>query len=360
MSIARIQSVDILRGVTVALMILVNNPGSWTYVYPALLHAHWDGLRLADLVFPAFLFIVGLSVVFSLRVAKSSETARRAVLPKIMKRSALLVLLGLALNVIPEFNLQELRWPGVLQRIGLVFAATALAYLWLTMKQRIVLVTFILLGYWLLLCYLPIPDTGHVSLAVSDNLPAWLDRQLMSGHLWQNTKTWDPEGILSTLPAIATGIIGSLAAELSFSRKPQTQLLMLGIGLMAFGLIWQFYFPFNKALWTSSYVLFTAGATSCIWVLFIAIYDHGKSPYFSLPFLALGANPLLAYAGSELLAKLLFSMQWHGLSWSGHLFAVAQQVWPNQLASLSIGVLMVLFWMVICLQLMRKGIRLKL
>lgn len=358
---SRFYSVDMLRGLAVALMILVNNPGSWSTVYPVLLHAPWHGLQLADTVFPAFLFVVGVSVVLSLRGGKAADAPKPALLWGSAKRGALLIGIGLLLNAFPHFDTDTLRYPGVLQRIGIVFTITAWAYLFLGFRQRLALALFIVLGYWLVLYTVPVPGTGSTGMAQADNLPAWLDRQLMAGHLWAQSRTWDPEGLLSTVPALATGLFGTLAAELMLeNRQPVRKLALFAMLCMACGLLCSVWVPLNKALWSSSFVLVTAGISCALLALSVELFDVRGVRAGTLPFIVLGANPLFAYVGSEFLARLLSVVRIQGGSLSAHLHGLFRHVAEPYAASLAMAMVTVAVWMCLCYLLWRRKIWIKL
>jgi predicted acyltransferase len=312
----RIVSVDFLRGLTVAGMILVNNPGSWEYIYAPLRHAGWHGCTPTDFIFPFFIFIVGVSVAYSLATIKNQPAQHGAAIRKIVKRSALLFLFGLILNFLTTFDWETLRIPGVLQRISIVFLVSALLYLKTNIRTQIVLVFVLLVGYWLLLTQIPVPGIGPANLEPGTNLAAWVDSQVLCGHVWAVTQTWDPEGLLSTLPAIASALIGVVAGTcLRRSAKPQNTIVamaMAGIILVAGAWLWNSTFPINKSLWTSSFVLYTSGVALlvlalCYWLMDIKGYKTGIRP-----FLAFGANAMTAYMLSEIVAIVLYSVSISG------------------------------------------------
>ena len=306
---SRLISLDVLRGITIAAMILVNDPGSWEYVYAPLKHAVWDGCTPTDLVFPFFLFMVGVAITLALTKRKAANTGRRQLILKIIRRSIILFLLGLFLNGFPYYELGSLRIPGVLQRIALVYLASALIFVttkWVT-QFRIAIV--LLVVYWILMNYVPVPDYGPANLRPETNLGAWLDRLLLGGHLWSQTKIWDPEGILSTLPAISTCLAGILTGHLLLSSEDQVRkvvwLFVIGAICIFLGLLWDMTFPINKALWTSSYVLYTAGIALeclalCYW--FIDILGYKK---WTGPWVIFGINAITAYVLSGIVARLL-------------------------------------------------------
>ena len=306
----RIIAVDFLRGLTVAGMILVNNPGSWSNIYLPMQHSSWNGCTPTDLVFPFFLFIVGISVSYSLNAARSSGANQTIFVVKIIKRASILFLLGLVLNFIPDFDLGSLRIPGVLQRIAIVFLFSALLFLKTSVRTQLLVSISVLMLYWLIMTLVPVPGIGVSSLESETNLSAWLDYKLLTNHLWKYTKTWDPEGILSTLPALISGLIGVLAGSWLKSDSEQKdkviRLFVVGNSLIVIALVWDMIFPINKSLWTSSFVLYTSGIAMvvlaiCYWLIDIQSYSRVIKPV-----VAFGSNAIAAYIISELLAKVFY------------------------------------------------------
>ena len=303
----RVQSVDFLRGLTIMFMILVNTPGSWSYVYAPLLHAEWNGLTLADFVFPFFLFIVGISISFVYKL-KNKDTATYK---KILIRSLKLIVLGLFLNVfLPYFPFIEesIRIPGVLQRIGIVFFAVSILYLNSNSKQLLIISSIILLGYWIWLAYIPLPNGTLPTLERSPNNWAnYLDYFLLKGHTWQ--PDYDPEGILSTFPAIVSAIIGVLIGETLIGEKKKkfTFLISTGILLIILGGIMNVFFPINKALWSSSFVLVTSGCATLLLTVFYYFMDYKKYKFGNIV-KYVGANAILIYFLSSFISKIFYSI----------------------------------------------------
>lgn len=299
----RILSVDFLRGLTVAFMIFVNSPGSWDYVYPWFAHARWNGCTPTDLVFPFFLFIVGLSVCFSLSNAKSKPVTGKLIW-KILKRALLLFLIGVLINGFPFYQLEVLRIPGVLQRIAIVFFCCALLYVNTSVTVQVITVGCLLFGYWAILSLVPHPGTGSVSLEPGKHIGAWLDQLLLGNHVWKQTNPWDPEGVLSTIPAIASGLIGVITGSLmNRMEEKKTMVIYLFIAgnmLLLAAFIWNPFFPINKNLWTSSYVLCTSGIALnalAISYWFLDLKQYRKGTKWGKAF---GANAITAYILSEL------------------------------------------------------------
>ena len=304
----RLYSLDVFRGMTVAAMILVNNPGSLDSVYPPLLHAKWNGCTPTDLIFPFFLFIVGVSIHFAYQ-SKLAEGLTKKVFLKILKRALIIFSLGIFLSLFPKFNFSTVRIPGVLQRISLVFLFCSLIYFKANWLAQIRLAIILLVGYFILLTLVPVPDFGPANLEPETNLGAWLDRLLLEGHLWGQSKIWDPEGLLSTVPAIATGMLGMLTGKLFTAVKEPAQkvswLFFIGAILILLGLVWDMVFPINKSLWTSSYVLYSAGIAmqflaACYWLI-----DVQGIKKWSTPFIYYGMNAIFVFVASGLLAKIL-------------------------------------------------------
>ncbi len=306
---SRLRSLDAFRGFTIAAMILVNNPGSWSHVFPALLHAPWHGWTPTDLIFPFFLFIVGVAIPFSTEKRMERGTPRPRLVLQMLRRSAILVGLGLFLAAFPFFDLGTLRLPGVLQRIGIVYLVVGAATLWFTRRELRWLAAVCLVGFHAVMRFVPAPGGVAGDLEPGTNLAAWLDRTLLGPNLYQGT--WDPEGVLSTVPAIATAVIGVLAGkrllQWGAEEEKASGLLAAGFVLMSAGWAWSFWLPINKNLWTSSYVLFTGGIALSLLALFLLLMDRPEkqAPPWTRPLEALGRNAITVFVGSGLLAKAL-------------------------------------------------------
>ncbi|MDP3468318.1 MAG: DUF5009 domain-containing protein [Daejeonella sp.] len=312
----RLLSLDVFRGLTVAAMILVNNPGSWTHIYAPLKHAEWHGCTPTDLIFPFFLFIVGVSISYALGSKKGYMSHSKLIMTA-LKRALILFGLGLFLNLFPKVftepleAFQTVRIPGVLQRIAVVFFITALIFIKTNPKTQLRLLIGILIAYWAMMTLIPVPGVGYANLEKETNLGAWIDRTLLTeAHLWRSAKTWDPEGILSTLPAIATGLFGVLVGNW-LKRKDREESVkiswMFSIGILAviLGLIWDLCFPINKALWTSSFVLYSGGLATiglalCYWMIDVQGYKKGIKP-----FVVYGVNAITVFFLSGLIPRIL-------------------------------------------------------
>lgn len=296
-------------------MILVNTPGSWDHVYAPLLHAEWHGVTPTDYIFPFFIFIVGVSITLSFGKLLAMGKSKAALGWKTLKRAAIIFALGLFLWLFPDFNFSEIRIPGVLQRIALVFLACALLYLHTTWRQQAFIGTMLLVLYWAVMRLVPVPGIGAGVLEPGQNLAAWIDSLLVPGKMWQGT--WDPEGILSTFPAIATGILGMLAGRVlgATGLTEERRVLWLFLGgfvLFAVGTMWGWVFPINKNLWTSSYVLYTGGLAALALAsayFVIEILGHTKWATVGVIF---GSNAITAYVLGSILPGLLGSVnRWY-------------------------------------------------
>lgn len=316
----RLVALDVFRGLTIAGMLLVNNPGTWGAIYPPLRHAAWHGWTPTDLIFPFFLFIVGITTHLSLAARRVRGDDQQMLVRQVLRRGGLIILLGLFLSGFPfipayGFDLGTMRIPGVLQRIGVVYIAAGLLTLHTMPKTQWRIAGALLLGYWALMTLVPVPGgpLGMHTLDTPDaNLAAWVDRTVLGDHLWRVSKTWDPEGILSTIPAIATALLGVFAGRWIASPRPLMDRLtgMFAVGSlgMVAGLVWAWAFPINKNLWSSSYVVFTAGMAAvaiaaCIWLI-----DVQRVTWWTKPFVIFGVNPILAFVGSGMMARLMGSI----------------------------------------------------
>jgi predicted acyltransferase len=296
---ARLDSLDVFRGMTMAAMVIVNNPGDWEHVYEPLLHAEWHGWTPADLIFPFFLFIVGTTLTMS---------RSHASWPRLLRRTLALIALGLLLGAFPFFALDTIRIPGVLQRIGLCYLAAAVILRRTSSPAALAgIISALTFGYWTLLMWMP-PGAGDLSPA--GNLGAHLDRALLGRHLWKTD--WDPEALLGTMPAVATTLLGALAGITMQSANPPrrvfTTLLAGGVAGIVIGQVWSVAFPINKNLWTSSYVFFSAGLAAVVLAACYACVDAWPSASgraIARPFVVLGTNAILVYVLSSLLARLL-------------------------------------------------------
>jgi predicted acyltransferase len=311
----RLVSLDVLRGLTVALMILVNNAGASNISYLQLRHSAWNGCTLTDCVFPCFLFMVGASIALSFRKRLAQNVARSVILLQILKRALLIFGIGILINALPFLQLANLRYYGVLQRIALCYFLAGVIYLFGGLAASAVVAILALIGYWWLMLHVRVPGYGMpgVDVAILDpsgNLASWLDRYLVpAAHLYRHT-VYDPEGLLSTIPALANTLCGVLAASLLQTAlatwKKALILLSCGLLFVGIGLLWSHSFPLNKRVWTSSFSLFTTGISlTLLALLFYAIDGPSKFRRGLTPWLIFGTNALTAYIFSEVLAIVL-------------------------------------------------------
>jgi predicted acyltransferase len=359
----RLISLDVFRGLTILLMTIVNNPGDWGHVFPPLLHAEWNGCTLTDLVFPFFVFIMGVAVPLAMPDKKYDGTTFN----KILVRSLRMLCLGIFFNYFGKIQLfglegiplligrlmitiavgyalmgnfntklknifafsilliylvlaysgieayQDVRLPGVLQRIAVVYFVVSLLYLKTSQKTQIITGVLLLLGYWVAMTLIPVPGIGEANLDKGTNLASWLDGVLLKGHMYRGTVTWDPEGILSTIPSIVNGIIGLLIGQLLQLKIAKTEIakkmIITGIALIIAGLLWNMVFPINKSIWTSSYVLYTTGlATTVLSILYYIIDIAAYKKGFKL-FLIWGVNPMIVFFSSQIIPQALVMIQ---------------------------------------------------
>lgn len=354
----RILSIDVFRGVTMILMTIVNNPGSWDYIYSPLAHAEWHGCTPTDLVFPFFVFAMGMAIPFSNSENSGIDTK---VFLKIFIRALRIFNIGLFLNFFSKItfeglegtylmiiriffavligwallgnftskiklwlaisifftlicfaysgieNFASLRILGVLQRLGIVYFFAILVFLRFKFKTQVIISILILLGYWASMALIPVPDFGSSNFEKGTNLAAWLDNLLLAGHLWAGAKTWDPEGILSTFPAIVTALIGIWTGKLVKSNIQNLNrwLFIYGISFIAIGKIWDFIFPINKALWTSSYVVYSAGWAVLVFGLINSFLANGKTSPIVKFLIMWGVNPMIVFYGSGIIPRAL-------------------------------------------------------
>ena len=382
--LSRVLSIDVLRGITIAFMILVNDPGDWAHTYAQLEHAKWNGWTLTDLVFPSFLFLVGMSIILSLHSRIARGDSRRDLAVHIVRRSVTIFALAMVLNLIPYFRFTHLRLYGVLPRIALCYLCAGLICLVTQRARNLLAITAVLLlGYWALMRFVPVPGFGmpvrDIPLLDQDrNLAAWLDRGIIdflqrtihTGVLYEKTR--DPEGLLSTIPAIGTTLLGAVSAlwlrrvgsggrengKFTITQAQCAMGLFLG-GLLgvASGLFWNIWFPINKNLWTSSYVLFAAGCSllglaACYWLIDIRrLNDTRVGQWLIWPWLVFGSNAIVAFSVSVLFVKTLLFIKFPSIlgptgkpltAWGwiySHLFARGHS---TELTSLMFGLCFVL------------------
>jgi predicted acyltransferase len=377
----RYLAVDLLRGLTLAFMILVNDNGS-DRAFWALKHAEWNGFTPTDLVFPTFLFLVGASIVFSTESRLARGVTRAALFAHTVRRAIIILLLGFVVNSAPFFHLSSLRYYGVLPRIAVCYFIVASLYIWIrrpagsaagqpTVADKVGILVACLLGYYLMMRFVPVPGFGMPGRDVpfldhDGNLVAWLDRQIFSAkHLYEGTR--DPEGLLSTIPALGTTLIGVLtglflrSSTRSDSRKA-LGLAVAGVSGVVLGLLWNPWFPLNKKLWTSSFVLYAAGWSLLILAVFWFLVQVRGYRRGTWPLLVFGTNAIAAYVLSELMAACLGNVRVGAhsnvLHWTAEHVAALMPSYPA-LGSLAYSLLYVLVCWLIVLPLYRKKIFIK-
>lgn len=395
----RLLSLDVFRGLTIAGMLLVNDPGDWGSIYPPLEHAAWHGWTPTDLIFPFFLFIAGITTHLSLSARRARGDDEGAIRRQILRRGALIFLFGFLVNGFPFFTwtdvpgitdptflqrivdrLYHWRIMGVLQRIGLAYLIAGLLTQRTSLKQQVVIITALLYGYWFAMTLLPVPGTGAMGQLVlaskSANLAAWWDRTLLDwsrfglgNHIWVGGVTFDPEGPFSTIPAVATAMLGTIAGRWIGDKRPLVERLngLFAVGAIAMmtGLMWHWSFPINKSIWTSSYVWFTAGMACVSLATIMWVVDVYKVTGWTKPFVIYGMNPIIAFVGSGVMARLIYSIfkvdyEGRQISLQAGIYKTLFASWlPPVDASLAFALSYVLFWFGILYVLYRKNIFLK-
>ena len=390
----RLISLDVFRGITIAGMLLVNDPGTWSAIFPPLEHAAWDGWTPTDLIFPFFLFIVGITTYLSMSARRARGDNDAALVKQILRRGIIIYLLGFAMAMFPFyqwgtidslpnatawdriiFRIEHVRILGVLPRIAIVYICAGLLTLRTTLKQQVIIIGTLLLGYWFAMTLIPVPGEnaiGAVLLHTKDrNLAAYLDRLILgTNHTWVGSVTFDPEGPMSTIPAIATAMLGVIAGRwLALKEKPLLErisgLFAAGSIAMVLGLMWNWSFPINKSLWTSSYVLFTAGMACVALATIMWIVDYVNVKWWTKPFVVFGVNPIVAFVGSGVMARLIYTL-WH-VNYQGKSIALQDAIYqivflpwlPPRVASLAFAISFVLLWYGILLVLYKRNIILK-
>ena len=336
---ARLVSLDAFRGVAIAGMILVNQEIG-DEAYPAVRHATWNGWTLADLVFPFFLFAVGVAITLSITKRRSQGVGDLALFLQILKRSVLLIAIGLAMHGFPFTgeHLAGMRWPGTLQRIGICYGIAAVIYLKGSLRAQIGWLAGLLGAYWLLMQLVPVPGVGAGVYEPGRNFAAYVDSLFLSGHMWPWHPSWDPDGIMSMLPAVGTTLFGILAGRLlqqSIAQEEKTiWMFVSGYFLMLIGVILDMWLPINKSIWTSSYAIFTAGFALVVFSTFYWIVDvrgHRRGTGFLSIY---GVNAIVAFVGSGILKRGMEMIRWTTSDGSGtdleqYIFSLCSRVFAD-------------------------------
>jgi len=368
----RLISLDVFRGITIAGMILVNNPGTWTKVYKPLLHAPWHGWTPTDFIFPFFLFIVGVAMSLSLSKRIERGDSKSELYAKIIRRTLIIFAIGIFLQLFPKFNFSELRIPGVLQRIALCYFFASVLMLHFNKKWQIGWAIFLLMIYWILVKLVPVPGYGAGVLEAKGSLCWYIDSTLLAGHTWKGAPVlgFDPEGILSTIPAIVTVLLGIFTGD--WIRTPKdyyekvSGLFVFGVLGLVLGEIMSVWLPINKNLWTSSYTVFMAGMAliflaMCYWLIDIkGIKAWGK------PFIIFGSNAILVFSLSSFVARITISIKWlqadgTEIMLKTYLYKILFASWlgVNEFSSLLFPIAYLLIWLGIMWILYRKNIFVK-
>lgn len=323
---ARLASLDAFRGFTIAAMLLVNNPGDWGHLYAQLAHAKWNGWTFTDCIFPFFLFISGVSMALSLGRLSAAGADRGALLRKLGVRACMVFLIGFALNWYPYFNLETVRIPGVLQRIALCTLLAAPVVVFCNWRQQCVWIVGLLGMYSVAMLYVPVPDAAGIvaagALEPGRDFGAFIDRSLLSGHLWVSSKTWDPEGLVSTVPAVCSLLLGVLCGQWTDRDMPLADktvwMLLAGLVCLAAGsTLDATWMPINKSLWTVSFCVWMTGWALLAFAGFYWLLDanpsaalRGQLARWCQPFTVYGMNALFIFALSGVVAKTLGWIRW--------------------------------------------------
>lgn len=360
----RLVSLDVFRGITIAGMVLVNNPGTWEHIYWPLEHAQWHGWTPTDLVFPFFLFIVGVAITLAFGNRVESGGTKRDLYLKVIKRTLIIFGLGLFLNAFPHFPIAELRIPGVLQRIAICYFFASIIFLNTRVATQLLIAIALLIFYWLLVKFIPAPGFLAGDLTKEGSLPSFIDRVVFGKHVWRQAKVYDPEGILSTIPALATTLMGVLTGHWLRGERTRYEkvagMFVVGAVCIVLGWAWNAFFPINKALWTSSYVLFSGGLALqflglCYWLIDIKGYSK-----WAKPFEIFGLNAIALYVGAGIMADLLGVIRVQGTPLGAWIFDKAFASWlPPIDASLAFAICFVLVWLGLMWILYRRRIFIK-
>jgi predicted acyltransferase len=353
---SRLVSLDVFRGLTIAGMVLVNNPGSWAHIHWPLEHAEWNGWTPTDLVFPFFLFIVGVAIPLALGRRVESGGSKRDLYFKISKRTVIIFALGEFLAGFPYFQLATIRIPGVLQRIAVCYFFAALIFLKTRPRTQAIIALALLIVYWLLMTHVPVPGYGAGVLTKDGSLASYIDRTVFGAHVWSQAKVFDPEGILSTMGALATTLFGVLAGNhLRCETRTQFEkvsgLFVAGLCCIVIGWAWHPFFPINKALWTSSYVFFTGGMALqllafCYWLIDIKNYRA-----WARPFVVFGVNAITLFVGTGIMARLMDLINVSGdngapISLQSWIYKTLFLSWASPInASLAFAITFILLWL---------------
>ncbi len=366
----RLIFLDVFRGLTIAGMVLVNNPGSWAHIYWPLEHAEWNGWTPTDLIFPFFLFIVGVAIPLAFGKRIERGDSRRALFLKVLYRSAIIFLLGEFLAGFPYFHFSTIRIPGVLQRIAVCYFFASIIYLTTRPRTLVIIALALLVVYWLLMTHVAAPGYYVGDLSKEGSLASYIDRRVFGPHIWKQGIVYDPEGLLSTMGALATTLFGVLTGNLLRSKdktpiEKVAHMFIAGVCCVIVGWAWNAWFPINKSLWTSSYVFFTGGLALqflalCYWLIDIKGYRA-----WTKPFVIFGVNAIVLFVGTGVMARLMGLIKIPRADGSrpsvwGYIYNNAYASWlaPNR-ASLAFAISFILLWLFFMWLLYRKNIIIK-
>ena len=366
----RLVSLDVFRGITIAGMVLVNNPGSWAHIYWPLEHAEWNGWTPTDLIFPFFLFIVGVAIPLAFGKRIERGDARRDLFLKVLYRSVIIFLLGEFLAGFPYFHFSTIRIPGVLQRIAVCYFFASIIYLTTRPRTLALIAVALLVIYCLLMTNVAAPGYYAGDLSKEGSLASFIDRRIFGPHIWKQGIVYDPEGLLSTMGALATTLFGVLTGNLMRSKdrtpiEKVAHMFIAGVCCVIVGWIWNAWFPINKSLWTSSYVFFTGGLALqflalCYWLIDIKGYQRWVKP-----FVIFGVNAIVLFVGTGVMARLMGLIKipqpdGSRLSLQAYIYNHVYASWlaPNR-ASLAFALSFILLWLFFMWLLYRKNIIIK-
>ncbi len=350
----RLVSLDVFRGITIAGMVLVNNPGTWSSIYWPLKHAEWHGWTPTDLVFPFFVFIVGVAIPLAFGRRIVSGGSKRDLYWKIVRRTLIIFALGMFLAGFPYFQLATIRIPGVLQRLAVCYLFASLIFLNTKVRTQIIITIALLVIYWLLLTLFHAPGFAAGDLSKEGSVASFVDRTVFGPHIWKQGKVYDPEGLLSTIPAIATALFGVLTGQWLRTGKSQYEkvagLFVAGAACTVIGWCWNPFFPINKSLWTSSYVFFTGGLALQFLALCYWLIDIKKYQRWAKSFVVFGVNAIVLFVGTGVMARLmgLIKLPWGSetISLQGWIFQKLFLPWASPInASLAYAIAFVLLWL---------------
>lgn len=368
----RLVSLDVFRGMTIAGMVLVNNPGTWSSIYSPLKHAEWHGWTPTDMVFPFFVFIMGIAIPIAL--GKRMEQGITAdVYVKIVKRTVIIFLLGLFLSTFPFYNFTKGEWldpgtvriMGVLQRLALCYFFGSLIFLWFNWKNQAYIAVILLFLYWALLLF-----CGDGDLSKEGNFSGYIDRMILTeAHIWRSAKVYDPEGLLSTIPAISSCLAGVLCGTFLKTKRDHYEkvsaFFFFGVVLVSLGWVWDFFLPINKPIWTSSYVVFMAGMSLCFLAFCYWLIDIKGYKAWTKPFVIFGVNALALFVGSGVMSRIIGLIKWEtaegkSITLQQFLFNNLFLSWASPInASLMYAIAFILVWLFLMWLLYRKKIYIK-